>query len=135
MSVRTKERPTETENKLVVSVIGSGRPMTYRLPRVKAPQLRRFFASLGAEPEQIIPSEGASNAGDFTKKLFERTSKPGVMLRGLRAREGISLRELAERTGVDENNLSNMELGRRPIGRVMAKRLAKQLGTDYRLFL
>jgi plasmid maintenance system antidote protein VapI len=59
----------------------------------------------------------------------------GRSLRGARYRENISQRQLSQLTGVSVQNLSAMENGRRPIGKEMAKRLAKVLNTDWRLLL
>lgn len=60
---------------------------------------------------------------------------PAQVLRGLRHREGMKQKDLAARLGIRPANLSAMEHGRRPIGKEMAKRLAKVLGTSYRVFL
>ena len=59
----------------------------------------------------------------------------GHSLRGARYREDVSQRKLAKLTGVSVQNISNMEHGRRPIGKDMAKRFAKVLNTDWRLLL
>lgn len=59
----------------------------------------------------------------------------GHALRGARYREDVSQRQLAKLTGVSIQNISAMENGRRPIGKEMAKRLAKVLNTDWRLLL
>ena len=57
----------------------------------------------------------------------------GDSLRGVRCRENISQRQLAKLIGVSVQNISAMEHGRCPIGKDMAKRLAKVLNTDWRL--
>jgi transcriptional regulator with XRE-family HTH domain len=59
----------------------------------------------------------------------------GHSLRGARYREDVSQRRLSKLTGVSVQNISAMEHGRRPIGKEMAKRLAKILNTDWRLLL
>lgn len=72
------------------------------------------------------------------KKLDELDmlyGKPAALLLGLRAKEALSQREFAERLGIGQSNLCNMEKGRRPIGKVMAKRLEKEFGINYRYFL
>ena len=59
----------------------------------------------------------------------------GNALRGLRSREELTQKQLSEMIGAKPNHISEMENGKRPIGKGMAKRLAKALKTDYRIFL
>jgi plasmid maintenance system antidote protein VapI len=70
----------------------------------------------------------------FKESIAKRTPK-GLYLRGVRLREGYTQRELGKLVGVNQNNISAMENGKRPIGKSMAKRLAEVLDTDYRQFL
>lgn len=60
---------------------------------------------------------------------------PGSAIRGLRYREELSQAQLAEIIGVKRHHISEMERGKRPIGKDMAKRLAKALHSDYKVFL
>ena len=59
----------------------------------------------------------------------------GLALRGLRLREGLTQKQVAEMVGAKASHISEMENGKRPIGKGMAKRLAKALRTDYKIFL
>jgi transcriptional regulator with XRE-family HTH domain len=56
-------------------------------------------------------------------------------IRGYRYRENLTQRQLAELTGIPQRHISEMENGKRTIGKEMAKRLAKALHTDYKMFL
>ena len=60
---------------------------------------------------------------------------PGDILQGARGREGLTQTELAERIGVKPHHISEMESGKRSIGKDMARRLAKALNTGYKVFL
>jgi hypothetical protein len=76
----------------------------------------------------------------YEKELFASDevfpdSHPGQMLRGLRVREGITQAQLSQKTGLHTRHISEMENDKRPIGKVMAKRLAKALNADYRMLL
>ena len=75
----------------------------------------------------ITPWEEATPWEELAKDRIQRYSKEGIALRGARHREGISQKELAKRCGVSQENLSKMENGKRPIGKLVAKKLAKAL--------
>jgi DNA-binding XRE family transcriptional regulator len=69
---------------------------------------------------------------------FEETfpdSTPGRRLRGLRTREGITQKELADTLGIQQHHVSEMESGVRKIGLAMAKRIAKAYTISHRVFL
>jgi transcriptional regulator with XRE-family HTH domain len=60
----------------------------------------------------------------------------GAALRGARSREGLTQRQLAETTGIPQRHISEMESGRRSIGKERARKLAEALQvSDYRVFL
>jgi len=69
------------------------------------------------------------------EKLDKQFTKAGALLKGLRVREGLSQVAFAKKIDVTQANLSNMENGRRPIGKTIAKRIEKVFGTNYRYFL
>jgi DNA-binding XRE family transcriptional regulator len=59
----------------------------------------------------------------------------GKALAGVRYREGLTQAQLAEKIGVPQRHISEMENGKRPIGKAMAKRLGDALNVGYRMFL
>ncbi|MBW2664355.1 MAG: transcriptional regulator [Dissulfuribacterales bacterium] len=60
---------------------------------------------------------------------------PGSVLQGARGREKLTQAELAKKIGVKPHHISEMENGKRAIGKDMAKRLARALNTGYKVFL
>ncbi len=65
----------------------------------------------------------------------EETS-PGLVLKGSRHKENMTQKELAEKKlNVSQHHISEMEHAKRPIGKEMARRLAKIFKTNYRIFL
>ena len=60
---------------------------------------------------------------------------PAMALRGLRAREGLTQAQFAERLGISQTRVSEMEHGVRRISVDMAKRIAKTFHTSYKVFL
>lgn len=60
---------------------------------------------------------------------------PGSALRGMRGLCEMTQAQLAAAIGVHKTHISEMERGKRPIGKAMAMRLAKALKTSYKVFL
>ena len=60
---------------------------------------------------------------------------PGVCLSGSRLKEGMTQKELSELTGIPQSHVSEMENGKRQIGKKRAKILAKALKVGYKVFL
>ncbi len=115
MSVATK-KPTTTD---YVEV-------SFRIPANKVMEAKQAMASYGAvaeEPESVAWEEVYP---DFNGS---------VALRGARRREGLTQIELARLVGINQAHISEMEHGKRPIGKEMAKRLAEVLKVNYRVFL
>ena len=91
-------------------------------------------------PQSIIEkyaceNDYAVNADDLFADINKKYSKPGALLRGLRARENLSQVEIAERIGVTQSDISQMETGARKIGSKIAQRIEKLFDIDYRSFL
>lgn len=63
------------------------------------------------------------------------TNSGGICIRGGRTKEGLTQVELSELTGIPQRHLSEMENGKRPIGKETAKKLAEVLKVDFRVFL
>jgi ribosome-binding protein aMBF1 (putative translation factor) len=64
-----------------------------------------------------------------------RENEGGVVLKVTRERKGITQTELSAMTGIPQPHISQMERGKRPIGKKTAHQLAKALQVDYRVFL
>jgi transcriptional regulator with XRE-family HTH domain len=57
------------------------------------------------------------------------------MLRAARTKEGVTQSQLAQMTGIPQRHISEMEHGKRSIGKERAKKLAEALKVDYHLLL
>ena len=60
---------------------------------------------------------------------------PGDALKGARLMERLTQAQLAGKIDIKPHHVSEMENAKRPIGKEMAKRLAKALNTGYKVFL
>ncbi|MDL2260391.1 helix-turn-helix domain-containing protein [Deltaproteobacteria bacterium OttesenSCG-928-K17] len=83
-------------------------------------KVRRF----NAEGDELIPAE----------EVFPN-SHPGSRLRGLRTREGITQKQMAEALNIRQHHISEMEKGTRSISLDMAKRIGETFNTSYKVFL
>ena len=59
----------------------------------------------------------------------------GTILQGIRFREGLTQVDLSKNTGIPQRHISEMENGKRTIGKLNARRLAETMDVDYRIFL
>ena len=59
----------------------------------------------------------------------------GVCLSGSRLKEGMTQKEFSELTEIPQSNISEMENGRRQIGKKRAKILAKALNVGYKVIV
>lgn len=64
-----------------------------------------------------------------------RGSIPASILRGARSKAEITQTRLSELTGIPQRHISEMEQGKRPIGKETARKLAEALNVDYKVFL
>ncbi len=106
--------------------------------RVPAAQAARVCAVLETVLALLPGREpGAEEDEDHLYSVEEvfPDMQPGMILRGARIREGLTQARLAVLIGVKPSHISEMEKGKRPIGKDMAKRLAQALHTSYRVFL
>lgn len=103
----------------------------FKVPQKTARAVLILLKGLSAPDEQTI----LANESETIKKLDAKYTRAGVCLQGARIKEGLSQVDLAAKLEISQSNLSKMELGKRSIGKSMAKRIAEILKVDYRLLL
>jgi plasmid maintenance system antidote protein VapI len=84
---------------------------------------------LGVRKRKAIPWREAY------KEELRKYGEAGLMLRGSRHKAEMTQQELADKLEISQHHVSEMENGKRPIGKIMALRLGKFFKTDYRKFL
>lgn len=72
---------------------------------------------------------------EVAKEDIVKYTEAAVMLKGCRYRAALTQKALAEALGISQHHISEMENGKRSIGKSIAKRLAEFFRTDYRIFL
>lgn len=118
-----------------VQTTGEFADICVRVPAAHAARVCAVIDSVlallpGQEPEGV-----ADEARLITVEEVFPDMQPGDILRGARHREGLTQAQLAAMIGVKPSHISEMEKGKRPMGKDMAKRLAKALNTSYQVFL
>lgn len=107
--------------------IGSKSPRMYLVPKSVAEAITEILKDY--EQEETVAWR------DAFKDVFQQTSELATILRGARAKEGMTQKELAEALGVGQAYISQIEKGSRQINVAFAKKLAKVFNTDYKVFL
>lgn len=119
MLERTKKRPTDDMVTLRL-----------RVHRSNAERIKHFVTSIEAEK----PCESRPWREVFSE-LRPDDKMPAAILRGSRIKEELTQDHLSRMTGIPRRHISEMEHGKRPIGKENARKLAKALNCDYRIFL
>ena len=91
-----------------------------------------------AIPEAVITHDDEEIVDWESTELSRRiriNKTPGKLLRAYRERSGLSIVQLAEKTGIKYTNISAMEHDNRVIGLSSAKKLASVLSCEYTKFL
>jgi DNA-binding XRE family transcriptional regulator len=75
------------------------------------------------------------DVGEVLSDLNDPTKTPGITFRGIRAKNGLTQQDLADRLSITQAEVSKIEGGKRSIGKALAKKIAKEFRMDYRRFL
>ena len=102
--------------------------LSFTVPSVLVAEVRDFMRQRGITEERgFIPWREAMG--------IEEAELPAACLRGARYREGLTQQQLSDMTGIPKRHISEMENGKRPIGKHNARRLADALRIDPRRLL
>ena len=116
MQVHTKMHPTDDMITLRLKV-----------HRHNAPLVRRYAETVESEEERTY------TVSEVFPEYMGKESQ--VALRAYRTREELTQKQLSELTGIPQHHISEMENGKRSIGKERAKKLAEALYCDYRQLL
>lgn len=127
MSAHTKKHHTNIKSSTNVLYI-LDQNLLYAIPRSVA---KKYII----ETKNPIESKDNISADALFKETDQKYGEASALLRGLRARENLSQVEFAKRIKVTQANLSKMENGKRSIGKIIAKRIAKAFDVNYKYFI
>ena len=110
--------------------------MTFTGPVSMMETAIQAMQQLGFQEEQRNTTQNVEASIPWRESVyFKDMPFPGSYLAGFRHREDMTQVELAERSGIPRRHISEMENGKRPIGKANAKKLADVLQIDPRLLL
>ncbi len=72
---------------------------------------------------------------EVAKEGIEKFTETGLAVRGTRFKANMTQQQLADAIGVRPHHISEMEHGKRSIGKDMSHRLAEVLNVNYKVFL
>jgi DNA-binding XRE family transcriptional regulator len=92
--------------------------------------------------ETLLRDSPATDAGDelvdigeVFPRLNDPEKVPAITFRGIRAKTGLTQKEVADRLGITQAEVSKIEGGKRSIGKALAKKIEREFKIDYRRFL
>ncbi len=131
MSERMKKLPTEPIETMVEIIVHDKEDSRFVLPQRSFKEVMKLLKPYRADnpDDELVPAD------EVFKDVYAKYGKVGATIRGGRARDGLTQVALAEKLGIKQSHVSQMEHGKRVIGKKMAQKLAKIFNTDYRLFL
>jgi hypothetical protein len=104
--------------------------ISFQVHRSNAERIKEYVSSLeGGSDREARPWR------EVIKELRPADDIPSAILRGSRLKGEMTQVQLSEMTGIPRRHLSEMEHGKRPIGKETAKKLGTALACDYRVFL
>ena len=124
MQALTKKRPTEKQVEV-----------RFRGTTSNVIKLRRMAQALKVKDitEWALEKKEFYSIEELSPEMSWNSG--GISIRGARSKEGLTQKQLAEMIGVAQHHVSEMENGKRPIGKETAKKLEAALNIDYRVFL
>jgi DNA-binding XRE family transcriptional regulator len=116
MQAHTKKHPTDDIITLQLKVHRHNAPLVKRYAEIIESEEDRTFTVAEVFPEYI-------------------GKESQIALRAYRTREAFTQKQLSGLTGIPQHHISEMETGKRSIGKERAKKLAEALHCDYRQLL
>ena len=128
MSVRMRTLHTKD---LIEVVVNSDVCKKFIIPQSAALKLFDFLSKLQTQNgnNELI------NADEMFSHLDKKYGKVGATIRGFRFRDGLTQKDLACKLKIHQTHVSQIEHGKRVVGKNLAHKFAKVFDTDYRLFL
>lgn len=123
MSAHTKAHPTKA-SKPIFCISEQGQ--VYQLPQSV---LRKYIINDDVSIRKVKSNFRSSlsiTPEDAFADINAKYTKAGALLKAVRIREGLNQNDFAKLINVTQGDLSKMENGKRPIGKILVNRIAKK---------
>ena len=135
----TKKRPTRALARITVEMPGASTCVLELQPQDAKAALRLLRGVVLMPAKAVDRAKNDEPARPWREVLGEVLNKHGgeaaAMVRACRDAKGLTQQQLAAAVGLQKSNISEIERGRRAVGKTLARKLAAVLDTDYRMFL
>jgi len=123
--------PVTAKTRLIKIEITEGRKhRLYLVPQEAAHAVATLLEGLDEGHD-----EKAVKAHELYPELNDPVKRSAIAFHGTRLRLGLTQKQMAERIGLSQSDVSKIEKGERENSRKLALRIGKVLGIDYRRFL
>lgn len=89
----------------------------------------------GLDESDPATDDDSIDATELYPDLKDQTKRAAIVFQGIRLRQGLTQKQMAERIGITQGDVSKIEKGERSIGKKLALRIGRALGIDYKRFL
>jgi formylmethanofuran:tetrahydromethanopterin formyltransferase len=109
--------------------------LSVKIPAAKAALMIEALKGVLALAGQVVRPVNENGDEAYSVEEAFPDGNPGMLIRGLRGKEEMTMKELAERLGIPQTRVSELESGKRSISAAMAKRLAGVFNVTDKMFI
>ncbi len=124
MSAHMKTRHTNKTDKQVFCVSEQGQ--FYKLPQSVLKRYVVIDDSIIKKAKKIAKYFPSISPTEAFAEINKKYTQTGALLKAVRLREGLSQKDFAAIIKVTQGDLSKMEHGKRPVGKILVARIAKK---------
>ncbi len=121
-----------------IQITERGHSKLYLIGKEEARAVETLLKSLiFKRPQGLIApnTQDSIPARELYPELNDPIKGPALSFHGMRLKQGLTQKALAEKIGISQSDVSKIEKGERTIGKKLALRIGKALGVDYKRFL
>lgn len=115
--------------------IGASAEIVVTVPAEHAVRIAKAINDMLTKQPIAAREVNADGEELYTPQEVFPEAHPGMVLQGIRGKEGLTQEEMSMRLNITQSRLSELETGKRAISKDMARRIGTAFNLDYRMFL